>query len=446
MPAAFAERDRARPRTGRPPTTPSRSKRLGMIETWSSTRVLLALTLGGGSRGCRRPGRVSLPPARCAHGTCCCCCASRFIRRLIALPFTVYRTFRIEERFGFNRMTLRAVARRSREGHRGRRGARRCRSLLARAVADARRRARTGGSTRGLAWIGVPAARARALPDGDRAAVQPLLAAAGRRGARAHRAAARALRLRASRAVRDGRLASARRTATRISPASARAKRIVFFDTLLTRLARRRDRGGARARARPLQAAPHPSAWPRDGAFTLALLLARGARLLAPPGSTRASASRRAARCRRRARASSCSRCRCSRSSCRRSSACYSRRARVRGRRVRRAARDGRDWRSALVKLYEDNAVDAHARSAAFAVLRFASAGGDAHRRLEAAAEPIGHERSRGEEMQALRGRRRAFTRRAGRADAEGPAGLGARAARSRRPIRSRTTTRRWRS
>ena len=76
----------------------------GVSRRWSSSR----LTLGGGLAAvddCSGdPGlAASRGGARCVVASCCCCCS------WLGLPFSLWRTFRIEARFGFNRDLAAAV-------------------------------------------------------------------------------------------------------------------------------------------------------------------------------------------------------------------------------------------------------------------------------------------------------------------------------------------------
>ena len=171
---------------------------------------------------------------------------------------------------------LAALARRHREGDRARRRRSACRCSPRVLWIMARRRRRLvalGLGARGwrscvAAQVVVPSFiaplfnRFEELKDAPlRARVQALMARAG--------FAARGL------FVMDGSRRSAHANAYFTGFGSA--KRVVFFDTLLSRARRRRGRGGARARARPLQAAPHPQAHARDGRAHAGLL--RPARL-----------------------------------------------------------------------------------------------------------------------------------------------------------------------
>ena len=97
------------PRIRRPPTTPWPRPACGMADACLSTRAAAraspsaaaAVAVGclGAARSCRSASRTaSRSSSRC---WCCSRCSS--------CRFTLYRTFVIEARFGFNKMTLEAV-------------------------------------------------------------------------------------------------------------------------------------------------------------------------------------------------------------------------------------------------------------------------------------------------------------------------------------------------
>jgi STE24 endopeptidase len=78
--------------------------RLGAVEVVVSAALLLALTLGGGLQALfELLGRV-LDPAGYAHGIALVL-AVLLVTGAVDLPFSIVRTFGIEARFGFNRMT-----------------------------------------------------------------------------------------------------------------------------------------------------------------------------------------------------------------------------------------------------------------------------------------------------------------------------------------------------
>jgi STE24 endopeptidase len=80
--------------------------RLGILDTLLDALVLLALTLGGVLQWLSDAWERLLPAGSLAHGTALILTVV-LARGLIGLPLSVYRIFGIEERFGFNRMTLR---------------------------------------------------------------------------------------------------------------------------------------------------------------------------------------------------------------------------------------------------------------------------------------------------------------------------------------------------
>ena len=80
--------------------------RLGMLETLVGAGVILALTLGELLQWLSELWGRWLEPTSIAHGTALL--VSVFaLQAAASLPATLYRTFVVEERFGFNRMTLR---------------------------------------------------------------------------------------------------------------------------------------------------------------------------------------------------------------------------------------------------------------------------------------------------------------------------------------------------
>lgn len=80
--------------------------RLGMLETAVGALVLLAFTLGGGLQALWDLATRIGAPGGYVHGIAFVL-AVGLATGLLDLPFTLYRTFVIEARFGFNRMTLR---------------------------------------------------------------------------------------------------------------------------------------------------------------------------------------------------------------------------------------------------------------------------------------------------------------------------------------------------
>jgi len=79
--------------------------RVGMLDTGVAALLLLAWTLGGGIDSLNRAWMASgLPPSVSGAGLLL---STFLIMGLLEMPFDIYRTFVIEERFGFNRMTAR---------------------------------------------------------------------------------------------------------------------------------------------------------------------------------------------------------------------------------------------------------------------------------------------------------------------------------------------------
>jgi STE24 endopeptidase len=83
--------------------------RLGMADAFLSVAVVLALTLGGALQWMSDAWARLAPPFGIVHGALLVAGAVALLAAL-ELPVTLYRTFVIEERFGFNRMTLRLFA------------------------------------------------------------------------------------------------------------------------------------------------------------------------------------------------------------------------------------------------------------------------------------------------------------------------------------------------
>ncbi|MCC6611144.1 MAG: M48 family metallopeptidase [Burkholderiales bacterium] len=79
---------------------------LATVETLVSAAVLLAFTLGGGLQALSDAWGRTLQTGGYAQGIALIASVA-IISGLVELPFSVYRTFVIEERFGFNRMTPR---------------------------------------------------------------------------------------------------------------------------------------------------------------------------------------------------------------------------------------------------------------------------------------------------------------------------------------------------
>ena len=79
--------------------------RLGMVDLLIGTLVLLALTLGGLLHWISRQWAVLLEPGGLGHGVALVASVVLLLGA-IELPSSIYRTFVVEARFGFNRMTL----------------------------------------------------------------------------------------------------------------------------------------------------------------------------------------------------------------------------------------------------------------------------------------------------------------------------------------------------
>ena len=79
--------------------------RLGMLDLMVGAVLVLALTLGGLLQGLSDAWGLLLAPGSLAHGTALL--VSLFlVQAIVSLPIAFYRTFVLEQRFGFNRMTL----------------------------------------------------------------------------------------------------------------------------------------------------------------------------------------------------------------------------------------------------------------------------------------------------------------------------------------------------
>ncbi len=102
MPSPIASRSA---RIRRPPITRSRGRASGMIETLFDAAVLVALTLGGVLDAL--VAWTGSLPASPVWQDLALIVAVGAITGLIALPFSYWQTFVIEAKFGFNRMTLR---------------------------------------------------------------------------------------------------------------------------------------------------------------------------------------------------------------------------------------------------------------------------------------------------------------------------------------------------
>ena len=80
--------------------------RLGMIDTLLDAAILLALTLGGALQWLSDLWEDALPMSMLWPGTALILTVL-LAKAALALPLSLYRVFVIEQRFGFNRMTLR---------------------------------------------------------------------------------------------------------------------------------------------------------------------------------------------------------------------------------------------------------------------------------------------------------------------------------------------------
>jgi STE24 endopeptidase len=78
--------------------------RLGMIDVMVGAALLIALTLGGGIQRLSDLWARMFEQGGVAHGTALLL-SLFFVQGLVGLPLTVWRTFGVEARFGFNRMT-----------------------------------------------------------------------------------------------------------------------------------------------------------------------------------------------------------------------------------------------------------------------------------------------------------------------------------------------------
>src|SRR5882672_3894678 len=80
--------------------------RLGCVDTLVGAALILALTIGGGLELVARAWAQLFAPGSLAHGAALLLSVF-FVQAIVSLPLALYRTFVIESRFGFNRMTLR---------------------------------------------------------------------------------------------------------------------------------------------------------------------------------------------------------------------------------------------------------------------------------------------------------------------------------------------------
>jgi STE24 endopeptidase len=80
--------------------------RVGMVETVVGALVLLGFTLGGGLQALSSAWAPLLAPGGYGHGIAFIASVT-LLSGIVDLPFGLYRTFVVEAKFGFNRMTLR---------------------------------------------------------------------------------------------------------------------------------------------------------------------------------------------------------------------------------------------------------------------------------------------------------------------------------------------------
>ena len=79
--------------------------RLGMVDVLVGAALVLAFTLGGGLQALSDAWSAAFSPGSLAHGTALLLSVF-FVQAAISLPLAFYRTFVIESRFGFNRMSV----------------------------------------------------------------------------------------------------------------------------------------------------------------------------------------------------------------------------------------------------------------------------------------------------------------------------------------------------
>lgn len=80
--------------------------RFGLVDLALDAALVLALTLGGGIQLLGTLWATPFTPGSLAHGTAMLL-SLMFVVAVVSLPLSAYRTFEIEQRFGFNRTTLR---------------------------------------------------------------------------------------------------------------------------------------------------------------------------------------------------------------------------------------------------------------------------------------------------------------------------------------------------
>jgi STE24 endopeptidase len=79
--------------------------RLGMVDVLVGALLVLVFTLGGLLQALSDAWAAAFTPGSLAHGTALLLSVF-FVQAAVSLPLTLYRTFVLEQRFGFNRMTL----------------------------------------------------------------------------------------------------------------------------------------------------------------------------------------------------------------------------------------------------------------------------------------------------------------------------------------------------
>ena len=103
VPAAFAENISLEAHQKAADYTSAKTQ-LALIEVIAQALLLAALTLGGGLQWLDDAWRHILPDHEIIRGALVICTAI-FVSSLIELPFDYYKTFEIDEKFGFNKMT-----------------------------------------------------------------------------------------------------------------------------------------------------------------------------------------------------------------------------------------------------------------------------------------------------------------------------------------------------
>ena len=179
----------------------SAKTRLALLSIVIDTALVVWLTFGGGVQRMYEAAS-SWFDGEIARGLALIALVS-IVTTLVELPLGLYRTFRIEERFGFNKMTASSTGSISRKS--GARRSVRPAAGCVRAVAHAGRR-RILVAVRVVRVGRVQPDHAGGVSDMDRAAVQPVLADAGSGSQTTRRTAPSPLRLQSKRPDGDGRL------------------------------------------------------------------------------------------------------------------------------------------------------------------------------------------------------------------------------------------------